>query len=102
MKKLLWLFIVSMIAVFSLMCCKAEAEEKDVGITTKAKIAFQSYDGVNQEIYIMNVDGSSQLNLTNDPILSLSPDGSKIASESNRDGNDVIYIMNVDGSRQVK
>ncbi len=53
----------------------------------------------------MNVDGSEQVRLTNNPAYdwdpSFSPDGSKIAFESYRDGNDEIYIMNIDGSEQV-
>ena len=57
------------------------------------------------EIYIMNVDGSGQTNLTNNPTKdiypSFSPDGTKIAFESSRDGNDEIYIMNADGSELV-
>ncbi len=35
--------------------------------TTKGKIAFYSDRDGNTEIYIMNVDGSEQVNLTNNP-----------------------------------
>ncbi len=49
----------------------------------------------------MNVDGSGQVNLTNnsadDLAPSFSPDGSKIAFTSYRDGDNEIYIMNADG-----
>jgi len=71
-----------------------------------SKIAFVSVRDGNYEIYIMNVDGSGQTNLTNNSAIDLypsfSPDGSKIAFESSRDGNDEIYIMNVDGSGQTR
>ena len=77
--------------------------------TTKVKIAFYSARDGNYEIYIMNVDGLEQVNLTNNPAddvgASFSPDGLKIVFDSNRDVNDEIYnvnfeiyIMNVDGS----
>ncbi|GAI97954.1 unnamed protein product, partial [marine sediment metagenome] len=60
----------------------------------------------NFEIYIMNIDGSGQTNLTNNLAWDFepcfSPDGSKIAFESLRDGNCEIYIMNVDGSGQTR
>ncbi len=66
------------------------------------KIAFQSTRDGNDEIYIMNTDGSGQTNLTNNPAIdnlpTYSPDGIKIAFQSTRDGNDEIYIMNTDGS----
>ena len=35
--------------------------------TTKGKIAFTSYRDGNYEIYTMNIDGSEQVNLTNNP-----------------------------------
>ena len=54
----------------------------------------------------MNVDGTEQINLTNNPAYndcpSFSTDGSKIAFNSYRDGNDEIYIMNVNGTEQIR
>jgi Tol biopolymer transport system component len=55
----------------------------------------------------MNVDGSEQKQLTDNPAGSsgdscFSPDGSKIAFVSDRDGDLEIYIMNVDGSDQMQ
>jgi hypothetical protein len=68
------------------------------------KIVFVSWRNGNSEIYIMNADGSEQVNLTNNPLLDsdpcFSPDGSKIIFVSERDGNKEIYIMNIDGSEQ--
>jgi 6-phosphogluconolactonase (cycloisomerase 2 family) len=70
------------------------------------KIVFTSYDNGNNEIYIMNADGTGQTRLTNNPTAddypSFSPDGSKIIFASNRDGNWEIYIMNIDGSGQTR
>ncbi len=70
------------------------------------RIAFVSDRGGNQEIYVMNADGSGQTNLTNDPAFDgfpvWSPDGLKIAFLSDRDGNLEIYIMNADGSKQTR
>ena len=59
----------------------------------------------NQEIYVMNADGSGQTNLTNDP--SWSPDSTKIAFTSDERvrlgiGNHDIYVMNADGSGQTR
>ena len=72
---------------------------------TNGKIAFESNRDGNEEIYVMNADGTNQTNLTNnaarDYVPAWSPDGSKIAFGSTRDGNDEIYVMNADGSGQV-
>ena len=65
-------------------------------------IAFVSDRDGNQEIYVMNADGSGLTSLTNnaaddyDP--AWSPDGRQIAFYSDRDGNWEIYLMNADGS----
>jgi TolB protein len=66
--------------------------------------------GRNSEIFVMNRDGTSPVNLTNDPAFdgypAWSPDGSKIAFASNRagktPGNFHIYIMNADGSDVIR
>jgi len=66
------------------------------------KIVFVSARDGNNEIYIMNIDGSEQENLTNnasaDSYPNLSRDGAKIVFSTNRDGNYEIYIMNKDGT----
>jgi len=71
-----------------------------------SKIAFMSFRHGNFEIYVMNVDGSTQTRLTknsyNDYFPSWSPEGSKIVFHSRRDGNFEIYVMNADGSTQTR
>lgn len=66
------------------------------------KIAFHRNLNFSTDIYLMNPDGSSPVNLTNtgerNENPSFSPDGSKIAFDSARDGNREIYLMNADGS----
>jgi len=69
---------------------------------TVTLIAFTSYRDGNDEIYIMNTDGSGQTNLTNNPAGDYYPywslDRKKIAFSTWRDGNPEIYVMNLDGS----
>jgi Tol biopolymer transport system component len=66
------------------------------------QIAFVSERDGNSEIYVMGVDGSSPVNLTNHPgsdrAPDWSPDGRFIAFESDRAGRWDIYVMNRDGS----
>jgi Tol biopolymer transport system component len=69
-------------------------------------IAFRSIRDGNYEIYVMDPDGSNQINLTNnlrpdvDP--AWSPDGTRIAFATHRDGNYEIYIMGADGSNPTR
>jgi Tol biopolymer transport system component len=70
------------------------------------KIAFESFRDGNDEIDVMNPDGTEQTCLTNnsvsDSASAWSPDGAKIAFVSERDGNAEIYVMNADGSDQTR
>lgn len=70
------------------------------------KIVFSSNRDGNEEIYVMNADGTGVTRLTNnsatDQYPSWSADGTKIVFDSNRDGNFEIYVMNADGSSQTR
>lgn len=73
-------------------------------ILLQNKIVFQSDRDGDFDIYLMNADGSNQINLTNNsaadnyPVVSL--DGRQVLFESNRDGNWEVYVMNSDGTGQ--
>lgn len=58
----------------------------------------------NNDIYVIDLNGTNLKRLTDNPGKDLdaswSPDGRLIAFESNRDGNPEIYVMNVDGTNQ--
>ncbi len=68
------------------------------------RIAFESSRDGNNEIYVMNSDGTVQQNLTNnkanDVFPAWSPDGTQITFSSDRaEAGDLdIYVMNADGS----
>jgi Tol biopolymer transport system component len=68
------------------------------------KIAFTSYRDGNKEIYVMNADGSHQVNLTkngaDDVDPAWSPDGTKIAFASDRHvhGQFQIHVMSASGT----
>ena len=70
-----------------------------------AKIVFWSQSPVgkwNREIYLMNPDGSGQVNITNHPANDLdptwSPTGEQILFSSNRVRNRDLYLMDADGA----
>ncbi|MBT5536031.1 hypothetical protein HOK31_23370, partial [Candidatus Poribacteria bacterium] len=67
-----------------------------------SRIAFVTDRDGNDEIYLMRVDGSELVNLTNDASADVdpawSPEGDKIAFASDRDGDFEIYVMDRDGS----
>jgi hypothetical protein len=73
---------------------------------TNGKIAYVSNRDGNNEIYVMNNDGTTQTRLTtngaSDTNPVWSPDGTKIAFTSTRDGNSEVYSMNADGSAQTR
>jgi len=72
-----------------------------------AQIAFRHGDDLiepsgDEEVYVMDADGTNVRRLTDSPGLDegpvWSPDGTKIAFSSDRDGQQEIYVMNADGS----
>ncbi len=79
-----------------------------VVVDAQARIAFMSQRDGNPEIYVMDINGGNQRNLTNHPdgdsSPSWSPDGKRIAFTSDRDGHVIdgrptseIYAMDADG-----
>jgi Tol biopolymer transport system component len=98
--------IVVLVFIFTACTIPKTAAETTAAVTTAiGKIAYISYRDGNSEIYIMNVDGSEQVRLTNNPAEGWGPtfssDGFKIAFTSDRYGNYEIYTMNIDGSEQI-
>ena len=79
-----------------------QTKTPSVFINPTGEIAFVSNRDGNEEIYIMNKDGSGQTNITNNPsdddLPVWSPDGSHLAFVSDRTGELDIYVMNADGS----
>jgi dipeptidyl aminopeptidase/acylaminoacyl peptidase len=72
----------------------------DEGDVEKAQdIAMAAYD---EEVYVINADGSGRTNLTKNSAADVaptwSPDGKKITFMSDRDGDFDIYTMDADGS----
>ena len=70
------------------------------------KIAFTSNRDGNNEIYIMDPDGTGQTNLTqhgaSDVQPAWSPTGAQILFVSNRDGKPDLYLMDADGKNVQK
>lgn len=71
-------------------------QNKSVG-----KIAFVSTRSVNQQIYIMNADGTNQYRLTEgkygENFAAISPDGNKIAYVSSKESQNDLYVMDSNG-----
>ncbi|HMX95546.1 MAG TPA: hypothetical protein PKC50_09905, partial [Elusimicrobiota bacterium] len=71
------------------------------------KIVFGSDRTGNNELFVMNADGTGAVQMTSNPGAinsdpAWSSDGSKILFASTRDGNAEIYVMDRDGSNETR
>jgi TolB protein len=66
------------------------------------RVLYQSNRTKKWQLYVMNIDGTSQERITNDTFNNNFPDWSAdnkwVAFVSDRDGNEEIYLMKSDGS----
>ena len=77
-----------------------------IHVGERPRIAFVSDRDGDNEIYVMNADGSAIVQLTDnsagDSWPSWSPDGRRIVFSSDRDGDFEIYVMDADGGGVVQ
>jgi TolB protein len=64
------------------------------------RIAFNTERDGNQEIYVMNADGSQQANVTQTPdategLADWSPDGKRLVLYNNGTGNKDVYVVDL-------
>lgn len=75
-------------------------------LTGHGRILFVTNNDGDDEIYIMEADGSNRQRLTNNVADDSSPiwfpDGETIVFTSNRDGDNEIYVMAVDGTNVIQ
>src|SRR5438876_780109 len=95
----IWLFWL----IVSVIILGGQGIIPSLALATNGKIVFVSDRDGDNDIWVMEADGSNPTNITNtigvnnfNPVWS--PDGTKIALQSDRDGNNEIYVMNADGS----
>jgi Tol biopolymer transport system component len=67
-----------------------------------SRVLYESNRGGAWQLYVMNADGSDQVQLTHGPsnnsLPDWSPDNTAVAFVSDRDGNEEIYTMKIDGT----
>ena len=89
-------------SIFSLIVLCANLPPLFAKAPTTPKILFTATRDGNREVYVMNPDGSEQVNLTQHRAEDLqavwSPTGEQILFVSDRDGIRDLYLMNPDGS----
>ena len=79
-----------------------EVTDTTLGLVLEGRIVYTSFRDNDYEIYIVNVDGTGEVRLTDtigsDTNPSWSLDGSMIAFQSERNGIEEIYLIGDDGS----
>lgn len=72
------------------------------------RLAFMSFATApdDNEVFVMNIDGTGIDNLTDNTVADgnpdWSPDGERVVFETDRDGNQEIYVMDADGSNPIR
>jgi Tol biopolymer transport system component len=93
------------IAVLALTTAVSIGRVAGQGRGVPGGVAFFSARDGNNEIYVMNWDGTRPLRITNDPASDidpdLSPDGRQIVFTSNRTGNNDIFVVSSAGGPAV-
>ena len=99
------------IRIFTFCCVSfilmfTQADQVLANAPKTPKIAFASNRDGNYEIYIMNTNGTKQVNLTRHKSVDIqptwSPTGEEILFVSNRDGKPDLYLMDADGTNVEK
>lgn len=95
-------FLLGLVLLIVLTACGGSDKSDSDQSTPSRPILFVSNRDGNNEIYVMNADGSNVKRLTedaaNDSQPTWAPDGKTIAFVSDRAGHSDIYTMNADGS----
>lgn len=70
------------------------------------RIAYYTHADGDSEIWIMNIDGTNPIRITDngfdDYWPNWSPDGTRLVFQTNRDDNYEIYVMDADGGNQIR
>jgi Tol biopolymer transport system component len=98
-KTLLLLYALFILIAWNTLSAQQESPIPIADLT--GRIVYANED----DVYVMNADGSDVTRLTDDPAADFdpvwSPDGTMIAFRTHRDGDEEVYVMNADGSNQV-
>ena len=96
------LILTCFLVVVGVVAAACGGEEEVFTGEPTGTIAFTSNRDGNDETYLINGDGSQQLNITNNEAADRepwwSPDGSRLALSSSRTGPANLFVMNADGS----
>ena len=96
-----WRPRLSCVVTLSLMLCVVPAAAGERGGGPPGSITFFSARDGNNEIYVINVDGSDPFRVTYDPASDVDPDispnGQQIVFTSNRSGDNDIYVVDRSG-----
>jgi dipeptidyl aminopeptidase/acylaminoacyl peptidase len=99
------LFLVGMVNIRLVSCDSDDIPENTNEIDFEGVIAFISGRDGNNEIYLMNTDGSNRIQITDNDVPDVlpkwSPDGNTIVfSSSDSQGTEGIFLIDADGTNR--